>query len=74
MSDCDPDHENYILCIISPDCLTPTISNGNLVGDLTEGGTAAVLCATGYLGGGAATCAGGAWTVLPTCTARGKRL
>lgn len=54
------------------DCISPTVTNGNFVGDTAEGGTAAVLCKAGYEGGGQATCAGAAWTVLPTCTAKGE--
>ena len=47
--------------------------NGNHVGDLNEGGASAVICNTGYEHGGdpTATCWGGVWTVLPTCSPKG---
>ena len=40
------------------------------MGSTDEGGIAAVLCHNGYNGGGAATCAGGVWT-LPDCVPEG---
>ena len=56
------------------DCGQPTeeeMANGNFVGDTTHGGTAALLCSTGYEGGGQAYCNDGTWTI-PACNAKGK--
>ena len=43
------------------------------MGDLLEGGAAAVICNTGYEHGGdpTAVCSGGVWTVLPICSPKG---